>query len=356
MAHASATLRSHKTSPSLSKTSDNPTNVDDLTTIRSRTEPIGNETQRERSGLHRRIHSNSVRARDKIASQAHNYRQHARDTVQSAIELKPPISFDHLLRREKRGHPASARGSTLRDDLDQRVADDAAEQSDQKQGHRPHLTAKDYARIREANIKQENELRESLKSVEETAMNSTRELDETYYSILEKAAQLRSTVVSLQRLLEDCRAAQSTFREESSTVEQEIEQTIASFNNFDDQERAISGLISRLKSSKAKKEELSQRLEEARQRVEAFERLSQAKSKTRRNQWRIAWAVVVTIAVLLLAAIIAKNRTHIGSRVDTASRVLGQIRDDITSPVEKALKSAASQSKDPYLEQLFDKL
>ena len=216
---------SYKQLPAL-RTGDAPTQ---LSPSRSRTDPLAPQKQQhEKSHLHKRLHSNSLRHRAFNSSKEHSHRESAKEIVQSAIDLKPPISFDSLLRRDKKSPDSSRRGSHLQhqqqqqqqqrqEDISQTSAEEARRAAQRK------VRPEDVAKARKENARREEHLRESLNNVEEVAMSSTRQLDDTYYSILEKASILRSTVASLQQLAEESKRMHSMFMEDTTKLEQETQ-------------------------------------------------------------------------------------------------------------------------------------
>ena len=85
-------------------------------------------------------------------------------------------------------------------------------------------------------------------------MSSTRQLDDTYYAILEKASILRSTVASLQQIADESRKMHSNFQEDTSKLEQDTKQNLESFGNFEQQEKTINDLVNKLQASRGQDE------------------------------------------------------------------------------------------------------
>lgn len=349
-----AERRSHKQLPAL-HTGDAPTQ---LAPSRSRTDPPAPQKQQhEKSHLHKRLHSNSLRHRAFTSSKEHSHRESAKEIVQSAIDLKPPISFDSLLRRDKKSPDSSRRGSHLQQQQQQQQQrQEDISQTDAEQARRAaqrRIRPEDVTKARRENARREEHLRESLKSVEEVAMSSTRQLDDTYYSILEKAAILRSTVASLQQLAEESRRMHSTFKEDTTKLEQETKQNLDGFNNFDGQEKTINDLVGQLKASKDRSGKLNDRLEAARNRIEAYEHRWNEHRKKRRKNWGIIWASIIGLIVFMFAVIAAKNRSTVGSTMHQVAKVL---EHEIASPIAAALRPTSSPAEDPYLREMFDEL
>jgi len=115
------------------------------------------------------------------------------------------------------------------------------------------------------------ELRESLQALSEQSMKTTRQLDDVYYSILEKLSVLQSTISNLQDLSSMTRGLHKEFQDETGTFESEMREQIEAFGGFDNPKQRIGDFETRVKTSKARADELSARLESARARVLALE-------------------------------------------------------------------------------------
>ena len=300
--------------------------------------------------LHKRLHSNTITGK----ASHHRHRSRAKETVQSAIDLVPPISFDHLRRRDKKTADPSQGGSATpqqRDEAERRSQQQAQAEADREARRR--VTPQHVAKAKADNAKREEELRRSLKQVEELGMNSTRQLDDTYYAILEKAAILRSTVASLQQLAEESRRMRAQFDGDAKKVEEDTTGTLAGFKKFDEQERAINELVEKLQQSKRDTAELNARLESARERVAAFERSQKEKWSKRRKQWQASWGVLVGVLVLVIAVLVFKHRRRLVLEFDLSGGLAEGVAAIRSLPV---LQAKASPGEDPYLHRLFDTL
>ena len=330
----------------------------ELLPTRSRTDPPAPEQQRtERALIPRRLHASTLRSKGQFDSgnhhQHHHRRHHAKDTVQSAIELKPPITFDHILRRDKKS-PDSSRTGSQNQQLQQLDRNASIQQPEIIQRR---VRPEDVAKAKRDNAKREEDLRESLRNVEEVGMSSTRQLDDTYYAILEKASILRSTVSSLQQLADESRRLHSSFQEDTNKLERDTKQNLDSFGNFNQQERTINKLVSKLQDSKGRTDQLNDRLESARLRIEGYEEREIVKQAKRRQRWHITWGTLLGVFTLIVAILLARNRRAVGHQLDTVGEHLvrlGDIAEDVVAPLSARLKSPPSE--DPYLRSLFDEL
>lgn len=228
-----------------------------------------------------------------------------------------------------------------------------------KEGRIPKrdLRPEDVDKARKENDRREEQLRESLKSVEEVGMSSTRQLDDTYYAILEKASILRSTVASIQNLADESRKMHSSFKEDTEKIERDTMQNLESYGNFEAQEKRINEFVTQLQGSRSRTDKLNDRLESARLRVEAVEQQENAREAKRRVRLHILWTTIVAVLVLVIAIALARNRRalnrHVGSVTESLVK-LGDIAEDVVQPLSSRLRP--SPTEDPYLRKLFDEL
>lgn len=115
------------------------------------------------------------------------------------------------------------------------------------------------------------ELRQSLNDLSGLATETTRRLDFAFYTVLEKAGQLHSTIASLQELSDSSHSLHQKFLADSAGVEKEFQQTIKGFNDFSGQKHDVDELVARLEIARQRSETLSARLEASRRRVELWE-------------------------------------------------------------------------------------
>lgn len=323
---------------------------------RSNTSP---ERQPERShgharNLSKKLHAHSIRSKTH-SNNGHkphrSVRNAAKDTVQSAIDIKPPVTFDSILRRgDKRSPDSSRRGSAIPHGQDWDFAQQQAE------AEKRRVKPEDVRKLRGENEKRERELLAALKKVEELGMQSTRQLDDTYYSILEKAENMRNTLAEMQRLADESRSSREKFDQESEELRESSQKAMDGFGEFKTQEEAIDGYVSRLAESKTKTEGLNERLEAARKRVEAYEKRYRETRAKARQRWNITWGSLAAALVLLLALVIARHYRHIGYQSNGGRGIvaMGDVVDKIAAPITQKL--VPTPSEDPVLEEIFAKV
>lgn len=110
-----------------------------------------------------------------------------------------------------------------------------------------------------------------LQSLSELSMSTTRNLDDIYYSILEKASTLQNTINSLQELSLLTKQLHHDFDGRADELKEVGQEQINSFGGFNAQKERIDGLDSRVKTSREKADKLSSRLQAAQERIRVLE-------------------------------------------------------------------------------------
>jgi hypothetical protein len=113
------------------------------------------------------------------------------------------------------------------------------------------------------------DLRTALKSLSDQSLKTSRNLDDTYYSILEKVSVLRQTIGSLQELSGLTRELHENFESDTTELIDDVKGQFDNFENFDTQQQNILGLEDRIHVGKEKAESLTDRLTKAKERVDA---------------------------------------------------------------------------------------
>lgn len=113
------------------------------------------------------------------------------------------------------------------------------------------------------------ELRTSLQSLSDQSLKTSRRLDDTYYSILEKVSILRQTIGSLQELSGLTKELHETFEADTKELAGDIRGQFEGFGNFEAQKHQVTTLETRIKVGRERADALKLRLAEARKNVEA---------------------------------------------------------------------------------------
>ncbi|KAI9669057.1 MAG: hypothetical protein M1831_000649 [Alyxoria varia] len=169
------------------------------------------------------------------------------------------------------------------------------------------IKAIDVRKEKQKGAQRNRELRSSLNELSTIAQDSSKRLDDVYYSILEQVSGLKSTIFSLQELSSATSNMRQEFERDSSGLEEEINGQIANFNDFNPQEQAIADLEDRLDSAVKKRDALSDRLEQARKRVQAWEKREDEWQARTSLRLRIGWGCLASFIIVLMAAYFIKR-------------------------------------------------
>jgi hypothetical protein len=102
-------------------------------------------------------------------------------------------------------------------------------------------------------------------------METTRKLDDIYYSILEKMSHVQSTISSLQDLSNLTKSLCHGFEEDAIEIQRDVQDQLDAFGGFNTQKSRIESLEWRLKTSKDTTGALTERLDAAHERLRALE-------------------------------------------------------------------------------------
>lgn len=154
------------------------------------------------------------------------------------------------------------------------------------------------------------ELRNTLMDLNAHSNNTTRRLDGTYYSVLEKVSILQSTITSLKELAAMARQLNEEFKAESEEVAGEFQTQLDSFDNFEEQQKKVAYLAGRVNQGRDKIKELGGRVELVRQRVTSWELAEQEWQENTRKRLRILW-ILMAIIIAALFAVMVFPKTHV---------------------------------------------
>ncbi|GAB7347993.1 hypothetical protein MBLNU459_g5491t1 [Dothideomycetes sp. NU459] len=270
-------------------------------------------------------------------SRRHHRHHHARDTIQSAVQLQHPFSFDSYnpLKRAHHGSSHTADSSSRPSfvhDRQQQEQDQPERQSQQEQPQPPPpqdphsqlspevqhadeptkrvIRADDVARERQRRERRQEDVAEALAALSRDAHTATRKLDDTYYSLLERLGSLRATLASLQQLAAQARGARRGFGRDADTLAGEVRAQIGGFDGYRAQERTVDDLVVRLRAGRDKAAALDARLETCRGRLEAWERREHDERKQSNRRWAVTWAALATLLALVVAVAVWRRSTH----------------------------------------------
>jgi predicted RNase H-like nuclease (RuvC/YqgF family) len=113
------------------------------------------------------------------------------------------------------------------------------------------------------------DLRAVLQTLSDQSLKTSRRLDDTYYSILEKVSVLRQTIGTLQELSGLTKELHENFESDTTELLEDVTGQVEAFDGFKTQQEQVSGLEERIKTGKEKADALTARLERAKERVDA---------------------------------------------------------------------------------------
>lgn len=109
-----------------------------------------------------------------------------------------------------------------------------------------------------------------MNSLADLANSSTRRLDTTYYSILEKISSLRSTIGSLQELSTASATLRHDFEQRTGEIVSQVNDQISDYHAFEEQQSRVQEFEQRINASVERSIVLNQRLEAARDQAEVW--------------------------------------------------------------------------------------
>jgi hypothetical protein len=147
------------------------------------------------------------------------------------------------------------------------------------------------------------ELSNALISLNTLSNNTTRRLDNTYYSVLENLSMLQNTISSLKELAGIARELNGEFKSESEEIVGDIRIQLDGFEGFEKQEKKIAGLQARIVQGRDRIKVLGGRVDVVRDRVEGWEKAEFEWQEKTRKRLRVLWTVMSICAVLVVALV-----------------------------------------------------
>ncbi|KAJ8115471.1 hypothetical protein OPT61_g2882 [Boeremia exigua] len=235
-------------------------------------------------------------------------RHHAKEVVQSA--LQPPTSFGDLLKQARGSKDSSSSRSRSHSRRRQSpTRDSTGEQHGSGKDAYVSIPPPRPLRLEEIEREakrveaRERDLRNTLQSLSDQSLKTSRRLDDTYYSILEKVSTLRQTINSLQELSGLTKELHSNFETDTQDLLDEVKGQFENSNNFDAQQDQIAALEERISAGKEKADALTARLVEAKERVDRRAR-SEAQWEASTNRWWQWFGGIVVSFISLIVILV----------------------------------------------------
>jgi hypothetical protein len=244
---------------------------------------------------------------------------HARDTIQSAVQLQHPFSFENYnpLRRAQQHHHRSRRDpspvkSSQTKEEEQEHEPPKPQWSPEVEyavDHPPHqlVSPETIAHERRLRQKRQDHVSTALNALSRDAHTATRKLDDTYYALLQKVGLLKATIASFQDLHSCLDDTTKDFATRSDSLVKDITGQIDAFQNMSQQDESIDSLVKRLHTSKERAASFESRLESCRSRLERWEKKEQEKNKRNNRTWALVLTSVTAFIILILAIVLWKR-------------------------------------------------
>ncbi|EAT88044.2 hypothetical protein SNOG_04284 [Parastagonospora nodorum SN15] len=277
--------------------------VSELATSNSEEKPSKHD-KHDKHKSHRHRHHSSRHDKDKEHRHSSS-RRHAREVVQSAIQLQPPTSFGDLLKQargSKDTSPSHSRKGSIAPGTDGNVESKESRDVGVTIPPRRPLRPEDVELERKRVEARERDLRTALKTLSDQSLKTSRRLDDTYYSILEKVSVLRQTIGSLQELSGLTKELHDNFESDTKELIDDVRGQYDGFDSFDNQQQQLVDLEERIHVGKQKADSLTHRLAKTKERVDA--RAQSEQEWAARKHPRILWAILGSIAALVFALIL----------------------------------------------------
>lgn len=136
------------------------------------------------------------------------------------------------------------------------------------------------------------QLRTALRVLDEQSMATTRRLDDTYYSILEKVASLHGTIGGLQELSTLTKRLRAGFAADAAELVDEVDGSLDGIGDFAAQARLLEEFEARIAAGKERAARLNERLDAARKRVDERERMEEEwRTSVNRKSFAVFWVL-----------------------------------------------------------------
>ncbi|KAF1837520.1 hypothetical protein BDW02DRAFT_566006 [Decorospora gaudefroyi] len=235
-------------------------------------------------------------------------RHAAKEAVQSAVQIQPPTSFGDLLRQARGSRDTSPSRSRRESDTSGQPDGAAGGKEDRAVGirippRRPLRPADVELEAKRVEARS-RDLRAALQSLSDQSLKTSRRLDDTYYSILEKVSVLRQTIGTLQELSGLTKELHDNFEHDTTELVDDVTGQVEAFDGFKAQQKQVNDLEARIQAGKEKADSLASRLTRAQERVDARAKSEAQWHAKNTHRVRMFWGTVGFIAALVFALVL----------------------------------------------------
>lgn len=175
------------------------------------------------------------------------------------------------------------------------------------------LPGRKRSAVREEELRQErirsatraSGLKRSIVELNAFSNATTRRLDDSYYSVLEKVGMLQNTVLALKELAGMSAQTYEQFRRESEDLVDDITGQLDAFGEFEEQAGRIESLTSRIHGGRDKARMLGERVEAVREKIERWERADREWQERTRRRLKAIWVVTLVILLVVVVLLVA---------------------------------------------------
>ncbi|KXJ95308.1 hypothetical protein Micbo1qcDRAFT_157186 [Microdochium bolleyi] len=143
-------------------------------------------------------------------------------------------------------------------------------------------------------------LKNALAELSTFSNDTTKTLDDSYYSALERLGTLQQTVVALKELASMSNELAYNFKHDAGELINEIETQVTPFGELDEHQERITSLQGRIGVGREKAKGLSDRVDRVRERVEGWEAADKMWQQRTRKRLKVIWGVIVTATIVML--------------------------------------------------------
>ncbi|KAL7818152.1 hypothetical protein V8C44DRAFT_320327 [Trichoderma aethiopicum] len=144
-----------------------------------------------------------------------------------------------------------------------------------------------------------DELRQSLAELSNFSAETTRQLDQTHYALLEKTSSLQVMVKALKDLAQASCDLQMGFDMAAQELETDVTTQLRNLGHFESQQSTIETLQNRIHLGRQTADKLAARVDVVRKQIEGWERADRAWQEKTRKRLRITWAALLSIVCLI---------------------------------------------------------
>ncbi|KAL2165271.1 hypothetical protein VTH06DRAFT_568 [Thermothelomyces fergusii] len=173
-------------------------------------------------------------------------------------------------------------------------------------------------------------LQRCLADLESFATTTTKQLDDAYYTFVEKLSALQGTIIALKEFCERSRQLNDRFHTEADELVTDISAQLDTFGQFEDQQKRIELLQGRIQAGRERIKLLSERVDAVSARIESWERADREWQEKTRKRLKAIWVVTSVVFLLVLSLFIGSQYVpeNAGSRtVHVASQGLPSTRE-----------------------------